>query len=405
MKRLILFLVLILMLLSGGLTACNLGEPACLVMPAPIPISPGSTSENTFLPPGTRISFTWLYTGDCLPDQFRVLVSRISTSPYELGFDDLAVLDEKITTAPPATIVYEDGSIAYSMGWDSGVTLPVGLYSWRVTPYSGWYSGERSEWADLIIFDLCDSHDDYSLAPRLIYPRYGQTVSRLDSGLYWLDDNTCILPGVFQAQVSEFTYFPAEATIESPKFNGTYWQVTGLNYCTRYYWRVRTYFGFYSPGPVSETFYFDTASSDGRPCPPDVSEPSAPTPSSPPTAKTLDHANCRAGPSLDFPVLSILPAGNQYEIRARNTPGDSWMVFDPSINNTCWVFADLVEVFGGDTGLVMIIDPDPPPLVMPTETAETVDCSQYNTDQNACNANQACWWDSSVPPNGTCKNK
>jgi hypothetical protein len=115
-------------------------------------------------------------------------------------------------------------------------------------------------------------------------------------------------------------------------------------------------------------------------------------------------ANCRAGPTTEFSILSILPVGSQYLIQARNTPGDSWMVFDPSINNTCWVADELVEV-SGDTGPVMIIDPQPPGLVLPTETPASVDCSQWSSNQPACIANPSCKWDPNLHPSSPCVNK
>jgi hypothetical protein len=223
--------------------------------------------------------------------------------------------------------------------------------------------------------------------------------------LYWVDDNTCSLPGNYEVEVSEFTYFPDDATERSHKFGWTHWRTPSLRYCTRYYWRVNTYFGLDTPGPVSEVFYFDTASSDGSPCTTDGSAPPAPTPgASSAFASPLEPLNCRSGPSVDYPILSILPLGGQYEIRARNTPGDAWMVFDPLIRTTCWVAADLVEV-SGDTDLVMIIDPEPPGLVMPDDTPETVDCSQWNSDQPACSTNDACTWQPNLYPESPCRNK
>ncbi|PWH13115.1 MAG: hypothetical protein DDG60_10995 [Anaerolineae bacterium] len=128
-----------------------------------------------------------------------------------------------------------------------------------------------------------------------------------------------------------------------------------------------------------------------------------------PGLRVLTNANCRSGPTRDYPVRSFVTAGSQYAIRARNSHGDAWMIFDPAINGTCWIYGGLAEVFG-DTDLVMIIDPEPPDLTMPEATKmpkpqPVTDCSQYNTNPAACNANPACYWDASVPPNGVCKNK
>jgi hypothetical protein len=102
--------------------------------------------------------------------------------------------------------------------------------------------------------------------------------------------------------------------------------------------------------------------------------------------------------------LSVLPADGEYEIQGTNRAGDSWMVYDPSIAKACWVFGDLVEVVG-DTGLVMVIDPEPPMLVLPTETPASVDCSQWSSDQPACIANPSCKWDPNLHPTSPCVNK
>jgi hypothetical protein len=398
-------LLFILIVTTQALSACNLGTPECLEMPAPIPISPGSTGDNTFLEPGTLLNFAWLYTSDCMPDEYRIIVSRVATSPFELDHS-LAVIDEMVTTSPPATIVYEDGTTAQAAGWESGMTLPIGIYYWRVVPYSRGYSGERSEWIGFSILDSCDLATQYTLAPRLVYPRYGQTVATIYPGFYWVDDNTCSLaPGTYQVEVSEFTNFPDDATIRSHRTNWTSWQASDLRYCTRYYWRVNTYFGLDTPGPVSEVFYFDTASSDGSPCTTDGSAPPAPTPgASSAYASPLDPLNCRSGPSVDYPILSILPLGGQYEIRGRNQQGDAWLVFDPLIRTTCWVAADLVEV-SGNISEVMIIDPQPPGLPPTTDQPTVVDCSQWSGDQQACIANDACTWQPNLYPESPCRNK
>ncbi len=128
-------------------------------------------------------------------------------------------------------------------------------------------------------------------------------------------------------------------------------------------------------------------------------------PNIPPMAMIQVNANCRSGPTADYQVLDILLGGAELPIQGQNRAGDSWLVEDAAIGKDCWVYGDWVDVIG-DINLVMIINPDPPDLILPTATAETAfNCAQFNTNPVACDGNQACKWDSNVPPNGVCKNK
>ncbi|GEM_PF-2106675 len=159
---------------------------------------------------------------------------------------------------------------------------------------------------------------------------------------------------------------------------------------------------------------------EGCPAPSDTPVPTpAATPSSKPIASVLQAANCRTGPSLDYPVRQVLMPGEQYPVIGRSRDGTSLVLglvaIDDDIiwteqairNLGCWVYIDLVEIITGNIEQVMIADPDPPHLVAPP-TATTVpafDCSQYATNPVACDSSNYCRWDASVPPNGTCVNK
>ncbi|MEW6094820.1 MAG: hypothetical protein AB1531_12740 [Chloroflexota bacterium] len=442
MKKPIIFLILTMMLLVGGLTACNRGTPRCTEMPASWLIT-GPWVPLDWDEPGTPVTLQWYYPGTCLPDYFRI---AINDTPY-LGGD---ILDQEdvLVSGPYARTVFEDGTTAISFSWTTEETFVDGWYYWWVIPYSGEYRGEISPSSIFNIYTFwgrpwwCPEENwRLEVLPELVYPANGSVIHTLNPSLAWRDRNPQITRcsvwgswyGILYSQETDDLDLAEIRFAQSPeavsdwwgsntdlwtddwilpagiylveKYNGKGVSIS-LTECRRTYWQVNLSILLSNSTSVvwpSETHYFDV---DPALCLveslPFIEIPYAPP--SAPMAKTLESANCRSGPTLDYPMLSVLPAGGEYEIQARNTPGDSWMVFDPAINDTCWVFADLVELFG-DTGLVMIIDPDPPPLVMPTETTETVDCSQYNTDPNACNANPACWWDSSVPPNGVCKNK
>ncbi len=145
----------------------------------------------------------------------------------------------------------------------------------------------------------------------------------------------------------------------------------------------------------------------GEECSKAPEEPAPEIPTVPSVLLTTD-ANCRSGPTLDYPVLAILQEGVQLEIRGRNAAGDSWQVFNTEIDAACWVNADLVDLIG-IADLVEIVIPPPPPLIGPTDTpaSSIVDCSIYNTDPTGCNNNPACYWDLTDPlfPNGYCKNE
>jgi hypothetical protein len=122
---------------------------------------------------------------------------------------------------------------------------------------------------------------------------------------------------------------------------------------------------------------------EGCPAPSDTPVPTPEaTPSSKPIASVLQTANCRTGPTLDYPVRQVLMPGEQYPVIGRRRDGTSLVLglvaIDDDIawtpqairNFSCWVHIDLVKIITVDTNLVMIIDPDPPDLVaQPTATS------------------------------------
>ena len=86
---------------------------------------------------------------------------------------------------------------------------------------------------------------------------------------------------------------------------------------------------------------------------PDVTLTPSETP--PPTATFMPEqvsisvsvdTDCRTGPTSEYPLLSILPAGGEYEIEGRNQAGDFWLIFDPAIEKNCWVYGEMGEVTG-----------------------------------------------------------
>ncbi len=380
------------------LSACGPGSgpPRCSpdVMPAAQIIRPGGVPNSTFFDTETRPEFQWIYEGACLPDDYRILISRVPAMPYgDFEYLDAVVVDVRTTGGLGATIVYAGGDTAHAFSWRPETALANGIYYWRVIPYSSDFHGEGSEWAGFRIGRRCASLDDYTIAPRLVHPRYSETIFGNSPHFMWLDDNTCAW-GKYYVDISKFTYFPEGETLTSHPYDWTdYPYFYYLDYCTRYYWRVRVaLMGIDYPGPVSEVSYFDTSGVGGAACPPASALPPTgiPTPSAP-FARLLEPANCRSGPTTEYPVLDILVEGAELPIQGQNRAGDSWLVEDVNISHTCWVHGSMVEVIG-DTSHVMIIDPTPPGIVLPTETPVAPYCSQF-TNPNICiGNNHPCKW-------------
>lgn len=228
--------------------------------------------------------------------------------------------------------------------------------------------------------------------------------------LEWNNNLTCWPEDGFVVQLSRTPTFTRVIEMTTPM--ESLWVYSGMvadlpiANCTRYFWRVRADLPGRDDEPWSETWTFTTHIPMTF-CLEDVFRPyldELPI-VTPPIATLIDDAACRSGPSMDYAIVDYLAQGLSLPISGRNPTSTWWQVYLPNLNS-CWVYEDLVDI-GGDTGLVMVIDPEPPHLVLPTAThtpESVVNCAQY-TNPNTCIANPACWWDSSVPPNGVCKNK
>ncbi len=227
--------------------------------------------------------------------------------------------------------------------------------------------------------------------------------------LEWENTMTCWPDHNFIIQLSKNISFSRVIELSSPAeelriYSGLLERL-GIENCARYYWRVRADLGGRSDEPWSEVRSFVTHT-PGTICPINLFDWPIPEPIEkiPASVVPLSEVNCRYGPSLDYPVLSMLPEGIEYEIRGRNQDRTYWLIFDPKIQNTCWVFGALVTA-RGDLENVDIVQPPPPEQPAATETTAPVDCSQYNNDQKACTANPACKWEPNLYPNSPCVNK
>ena len=86
------------------------------------------------------------------------------------------------------------------------------------------------------------------------------------------------------------------------------------------------------------------------------------------TATVKENAVCRSGPTADYEVQDTLKAGEVLTVQGRSQSGDAWVVFNPDIQETCWVEGMFVDVIGA-MSQVEIANPDPPPA--PTQGAAT----------------------------------
>jgi uncharacterized protein YraI len=425
MLRSICMLTLVLVVLSCGLVACNLSGGAPVCDPATTGLSGITPNYRHPVLDLSTWSIEWSYyhqvdemstePTDCNPTSQHL---RIGTRTY----------DENGTSIK--TALFETDLPGEDRLYTPDLDLePGGSYFWEIT----WFDEAGASNLRAIPFNTGPICGRDSLLPPTILSLPDGAVVPTDGLISWEYPGGCT-PESIEVDLSS-----------GPAFNPADTQVTNYEYaihglfgweaCRMYYWRVASSLtvlptdipfipdmGSRSPfetEPPTFEFrgfirsdYTEVRSfyviDDTCPIPPPDLGPGLPDLplQLPPSVRLNADANCRSGPSMDYPLLSVLPAGGEYDIQARNTPGDSWMVFDPAINAACWVYGSLVEVLG-DTTQVMVIDPDPPGLVLPTSTPTNApfNCAQYNTNQPACSAEPACKWDPNNNPNSPCVNK
>jgi uncharacterized protein YgiM (DUF1202 family) len=112
------------------------------------------------------------------------------------------------------------------------------------------------------------------------------------------------------------------------------------------------------------------------------------------TATVKENSVCRSGPTKEYKILAYFNAGTVLNIVGRNRAGNSWVVENPVNRRNCWIFGGLVDVIG-DTGLVMIVNPDPPPTPTQKPEIQPFSCSQI-TDKNTCDGHTGCKWNDNL---------
>lgn len=421
-------------LLATGVTACNMEDELPICDPDAVNLQPIFPNYRNMPPDLSSPSLQWRYynpadstDATCTPESQHI-------SFGVRGYTE----DGQINDIPLA----EQNLGALERSYNFGIDLdPGGSYFWEVTWYADSGAVSRSRRIYFNAGPLCTR--DELLPPVIISVPDG---SILEPGLVYLSWNYqggCVPQGV-EFQISSTPDFvPSETEITAADFAfhavSAEWET-----CRFHYWRVAstmtitstdfTYMPDYSPLPLFETeplpFTFTGyIRSDFTPtysfyvtseaCP---EPPAAPTedtilpPLPKPIATVLQTANCRSGPTLDYPLVRILQQGERYPVVGRSRDGQTWIIGLVNIDDdiawtpqeirqkACWVHGSLVDVTG-DVGAVQIIDPDPPPTAEPT-AVPTVNCSQYTSPQSCAN-NSACYWDPNYPPNsnGSCRNK
>jgi uncharacterized protein YraI len=375
-------LALLLLLLP---TACIPVEATCTwgTIDRPVLTAPAWDEVVDTLNP----TFTWTYADtECPAARFELTV----------GTNDIAV-------SLGSGVLYPVTETTFT--WPE--TLEPGkTYWWIVVPIVDTAAGEVEGPPSEAVFPfntgpMCAEADSLSV-PTLIYPVNEAVIDRSDGfGFAW-DDPTACIPGPYYLEISptlDFSTvytFGGELRTSMGVYSDAYFTFED---CARYYWRVHAQRSDGTYGPYSGiwSFVIDTGA---LAC--DLGVTPTPVPGLPGALAKADSV-CRSGPGMDYPVLGYLSQGQSFPIECRNEANTWWLI---RLNNqlTCWVFGELVDVTG-DASQAPVCQAPPPPITL-TAPPPVVNCSQYNTNAAACNANQACQWVLTQQyPNGICINK
>ncbi len=400
---------LFLSLLVGGCEhgsdePCTEAELQHIEDPAPF-----ATIVNRLTP-----TIAWLYDdSSCYPDHFHIAIydRDIIRSPNDYDGD-----------YPRPIFTGQTEGRSYPISAEAGLQRAT-TYFVVVTVKTAEEGGGPSTIWWFTIGPPC--HRDTTLYPPILeYPPDGAEMYFPESvNLEWDNQLPCWPPGDFYLEISTTEDFSATIWRGVSHNREVAWISDGpprFADCTRYYWHVHADpEGGGGTGPVSETWSF-VLNWNETPCglPLDLPDLDIPPVGSwiPPTATVIENASCRSGPTLDYPIVDYLAVGQTAQVDGRNDDSSWLYILSPNLQLDCWISALLVEV-SDDLDGVGVVEAAPPPSVseggqeVPEGTEEIptteapFDCTQFNTNPNACNASQYCVWDSSVPPNGTCINR
>lgn len=354
------------------LSACTMPTPTpCppAMLVAPNLISPA----NWAVVPSLTPTLTWTYPTGPSPYPYPYPASSCTPSSYRVY----------LSTGPDFSD--ELGGVVSGTSFTPSSPLQPGKeYQWGVRAQSGGGDGPFAGSRYFFTGPLCECSAASLVAPTLIAP--SGTVTDLNPTLKWDYPADCAAPS-YRVDLSTDPSFSDTSLSGGTGNPSTRWGPGDeLADCTTYYWRIAVACdlpgGGTILGPWSATQSFNTAAGPClSPFMPDL-----------PYFITEIDANCRLGPSTQYPKLATAFEGIQYPVIGRNGAGD-WFYIHLRDDLDCWV-ADLTGEFHGDPGKVA--EEEAPPLPPPDQAPEYNSCSDY-PDFNTCAADPEhfgnCYWD------------
>lgn len=247
-------------LITGGLlSSCNMPrpdtptptsqpQPTPTQTPVPTPcslVAPGIAAQDSRIYETLRPALAWFYEGACQPDGFRVQVAP--------GGDFDAPGTVSGTTAP--------GTLNWTPDQDLS---PTTFYAWRVAALLDGVPGPSSVSVFFWTGPTCDGTN--LQAPVLMLPEDAAFISDPSPLFEWDYPQGICLQAHYALEVSADVDFATDLLHAGAGPERSFeTEVSLLEDCTQYYWRVKAVFGMDISGPYSEaaTFYTDLASSCG----------------------------------------------------------------------------------------------------------------------------------------------
>lgn len=296
----------------------------------------------------------WTYTGTCLPEGYRVELSK----DIDFAQSWAAETSGGETSWPPDLPIQS--------------LDPGSEYWWRVAAKSGGEIGPYSSPRAFFTAPWCAAASEM-VAPQLVSPEDGATLNSLMATLHYLPGEPACLPDGYYIDLQTDPSFSGTTDYGLYELPGTTLITDPLEDCTSYFWRVAPYVNG-EQGPFSEPrwFFINETGACLRPIP---------------WALGLQDLNCRFGPGTAYEVIGFLLEGQASQVVARNRES-TWLVIESPIRGgTCWVARSLVRTFGDPDALEVWT---PPPLPTPTPTAVPLVCTESLT-QSQCEAAGGTW--------------
>lgn len=237
------------------LSSCNMPRPETpapppqpQTTPTPVPcsmVAPDIQAQDTSIYETQRPTLTWFYDGACPADGFHVQVAP--------GGDFEAPETVFGETAP--------GTLSWTPGQDLS---PATFYGWRVAALLDGVPGPSSVTAFFWTGPTCDGTN--LQAPILLFPEEAAFISDPSPLFEWDYPQASCLQANYALEVSANLDLATDALYAGVGPGRSFeTEVSFLEDCTQYYWRVKAVFGDDISGPYSEiaTFYADLTASCG----------------------------------------------------------------------------------------------------------------------------------------------